>query len=69
MGKGNVQKPPRPLGSKTHSCSELKQSQKALLTVKKEHLEPEELDKKIQDSMMVVLVVQHWVYSCQPFKL
>ena len=69
MGKGSVQNPPRPLGSKTHSCSELKQGQKALLTVKKEHLEPEELDKKIQDSMMVVLVVQHWVYSCQPFKL
>ena len=67
MGKGNGEKPLRPLGSKTHSCSELKQSQKALLKVKTEHLEPEELDKKIQDSMMVVLFVRHWVYSCQPF--
>ena len=43
--KGGV----RSLPSRTHSCSEVAKGQKKLLQIKKEHPEPEELMKEIQE--------------------
>jgi len=46
MPKGGVV---RSLPSRTHSCSELEKGQKKLLEIKKEHPDPEELLKEIQE--------------------
>lgn len=46
----------RSLPSKKHSCSELQKGHKRLLEVKTERLDPEEMAKKIKDTMNMFVV-------------
>lgn len=47
----------RSLPSKRHSCSELQKGHKRLMDVKTERLDPEEMAKKIKDTMNNMFVV------------
>ena len=57
MGSREKSAPPRKLPSKRHSCSELQNGHRGLMKVKREHMDPEELQKKVEDTLFRLVSV------------